>query len=94
MNTRVRTPRHVGTPFGAGSWRGWVAAAAASVGAAALAPSASAQISSASENERLTPPTPGKPDTPPAITNYLTIVVIVGAVVGASLIPSKRGHQD
>ena len=94
MNTRAGTARLVGTPFRAGSWRARSAAAVAAGTVALLAPAASAQISSSTENERLTPPTPGKPDTPPALTNYLTIVIIIGAVVGASLIPSKRGHQD
>lgn len=43
---------------------------------------------------QLRPPTPGKPDDPPVIMNYLSLVVIIAAVVGANLIPSKRGHQD
>lgn len=40
------------------------------------------------------PPTPGKPDEPPVVMNYFVMLVILGAVIGASLIPSKRGHQD
>jgi hypothetical protein len=40
------------------------------------------------------PPTPGKPDEPPVVMNILTMVIIIAAVVGANLIPSKRGHQD
>jgi len=42
----------------------------------------------------LSPPTPGKIDKPPTVWNYLTMILIVAAVVGANLIPSKRGHQD
>jgi hypothetical protein len=42
----------------------------------------------------LKPPTPGTPDSPPMIWNVLLAVVIVALVVGVSLIPSKRGHQD
>ncbi|MBS0197548.1 MAG: hypothetical protein JSR77_12400 [Planctomycetes bacterium] len=42
----------------------------------------------------LRPPTPGKPDEPPIIMNYLSLFVIIATVVGANLIPSKRGHQD
>ncbi|MCX5689360.1 MAG: hypothetical protein NTV94_06160 [Planctomycetota bacterium] len=42
----------------------------------------------------LTPPTPGKPDDPPLVMNYLTMMLIIAMVVGANLIPSKRGHQD
>ncbi len=42
----------------------------------------------------LAPPTPGKPDNPPVVMNYLTMLLIIASVVGANLIPSKRGHQD
>jgi hypothetical protein len=42
----------------------------------------------------LAPPTPGRPDKPPAAWNYITMILIAGMVIGASLIPSKRGHQD
>jgi hypothetical protein len=44
--------------------------------------------------EPLRPPVPGKPDEPMLIMNYLIMVVIIAVVVGANLIPSKRGHQD
>jgi len=40
------------------------------------------------------PPTPTKADTPPVVMNYLCLIVIVAAAIGANLIPSKRGHQD
>ena len=40
------------------------------------------------------PPTPGKPDEPPVVMNYLVMILIIAMVVGANLIPSKRGHQD
>jgi hypothetical protein len=40
------------------------------------------------------PPTSRKADTPPWLMLYLTAAIIVTAVVGANLIPSKRGHQD
>ncbi|MEY3231537.1 MAG: hypothetical protein RL689_1626 [Planctomycetota bacterium] len=40
------------------------------------------------------PPTPGKPDEPPLVMNYFVMLVILGLVIGANLIPSKRGHQD
>ena len=42
----------------------------------------------------LQPPVPGKPDEPPVIMNYLTMLIILSAAVGANMIPSKRGHQD
>lgn len=41
------------------------------------------------------PPTPSKPDEPPAILSLLATVVIIGAVVApATLLKPKRGHQD
>lgn len=40
------------------------------------------------------PPTPKQPDTPPIIMNYLLMLVLVGGIIGANAIPSKRGHQD
>jgi hypothetical protein len=43
---------------------------------------------------QLQPPTPTKPDKPPSVMNYLTMIIIIAAVVGANMIPSKRGHQD
>lgn len=42
----------------------------------------------------IVPPRPGKADTPGVVLPYLLGVVIVGLVVGANLLPSKRGHQD
>jgi hypothetical protein len=40
-------------------------------------------------------PTPTRADqTPPVIWNYFVLIVIAGAIFGANLIPSKRGHQD
>ncbi|MBU6413597.1 MAG: hypothetical protein KGS45_08985 [Planctomycetes bacterium] len=44
--------------------------------------------------ERLMPPTPSKQDNPTLILYYVLAIVIVGACVGAMLIPSRRGHQD
>ncbi len=40
------------------------------------------------------PPTPGKPDEPPLVMNYFVMLIILAVVIGANLIPSKRGHQD
>lgn len=47
-----------------------------------------------SRTQDITPPKPAKEESPPIVLNYLAAVVIVGAAVGACLIPSKRGHQD
>ncbi|MBI1189651.1 MAG: hypothetical protein GC200_03085 [Tepidisphaera sp.] len=40
------------------------------------------------------PPTPSKPDDPPAILSLLATVVIIGAVCAPALLNPKRGHQD
>lgn len=41
------------------------------------------------------PPIARKADPkPPHMWNMLAVIVIVGAVFGANMIPSKRGHQD
>lgn len=43
----------------------------------------------------LKPPTPGKEDTSrPLVMTIVAGIVIVAVVVGANMIPSKRGHQD
>ncbi len=44
--------------------------------------------------QALRPPTPRKSDEPPYIWNVFIMLVIVGVVFGANMIPSKRGHQD
>lgn len=43
---------------------------------------------------QLAPPVPGKPGNPPAIMSLLGTIALVGGVVGAAMIPPKRGHQD
>lgn len=41
------------------------------------------------------PPIARKADPkPPLLWNFFAFVVIAGAVLGANMIPSKRGHQD
>lgn len=41
------------------------------------------------------PPNPQKPDdSPQKVWNYLVALVLFGLVLGAVMIPSKRGHQD
>lgn len=42
----------------------------------------------------VTPPKPAKAEDAPMFMTYVSILVIAAAVVGANLIPSKRGHQD
>ncbi len=45
-------------------------------------------------SQDLSPPVPRKADSPPTLTNIFVMVALGGAVIGASMIPSKRGHQD
>jgi hypothetical protein len=40
------------------------------------------------------PPTPKTADPPAVWISYLIMAVLVGAVLGISLTPAKRGHQD
>lgn len=40
------------------------------------------------------PPRPGKADDPPVVTTYGIMILLVAAIIGANLIPTKRGHQD
>jgi hypothetical protein len=44
--------------------------------------------------ERLRPPTPSKEEKAPTVLMMLLSVVLIGAIVGPCVIPSKRGHQD
>lgn len=67
------------------------------ISAAALTLSALPVLAQAAAGDApapIKPPTPGTPDSPPMVWNVLLAVIIVGLVVGVSLIPSKRGHQD
>lgn len=70
--------------------------AAVSLGAFALP--AAAQFGTRPQDQQQViaprPPTPRTADRPPTIWMYMLAVVLGGAVVGAALIPSKRGHQD
>lgn len=40
------------------------------------------------------PPRPRRADKAPILTTIFAGVIIFGAVFGANMIPSKRGHQD
>lgn len=63
-----------------------------SAGAQISNPGASAPSARAEDTPR--PPVPGKQDKPPLVMMYLVLAGLVAMVVGANLIPSKRGHQD
>lgn len=40
------------------------------------------------------PPTPQQVDSPPLWLYYLILIVLTGATVALSILPSKRSHQD
>lgn len=45
--------------------------------------------------EQLTPPTPILPHSTPILWwIYMVAILLIAMVVGANVIPSKRGHQD
>ncbi len=67
-------------------------AAAAVIGVAALAASPGAHAQAGTQS--LKPPTVNQTDDPPTIRMYLVTALLGALVVGANLIPSKRGHQD
>ena len=56
---------------------------------AALAQAASSQLA-----EPLRPPQAQEPADPPVIRNFLVAGLVVVSIIGATVIPSKRGHQD
>ncbi|MCC6675903.1 MAG: hypothetical protein IT436_02050 [Phycisphaerales bacterium] len=62
--------------------------------AAVLWAAAPAQAQPNKQQGAPTPPTPKQPDEPPIIMNYLVMVAVAAAILGANAIPSKRGHQD
>lgn len=47
-----------------------------------------------SANQSLRPPSVNQTDDPPTIRMYLVAALLGALVVGANMIPSKRGHQD
>ncbi len=75
-----------------------VGLSAVALGAATLASSASYAQGQPGQPGQLTslkPPTPGREDTSrPLVMTIVAGLVIVASVVGANMIPAKRGHQD
>jgi hypothetical protein len=86
MNRSFSRHARQGRAFGAiaGAAALWIAATASGQ----ATPPPSSALSAAK------PPTAKVPDKPPLLGNILVGLVILGAVVTASLLPSKRGHQD
>ncbi|MEO1008382.1 MAG: hypothetical protein AAFX79_07430 [Planctomycetota bacterium] len=44
--------------------------------------------------QTISPPRPQSPGDAPVLSNIGIAILVVGAIVGATVIPSKRGHQD
>jgi hypothetical protein len=61
---------------------------------AVLSLAASAIAQTAPAVQQLSPPTPGRVDNPPVVMNILVLLLVTGLIVGAFVIPAKRGHQD
>lgn len=61
---------------------------------AALLCAVPAEAQPGAKTQQVSPPTPKQPDEPPIIMNYLVMLALAAAVIGANAIPSKRGHQD
>lgn len=64
------------------------------VAALALAAAATAQPNKKNVEEPPVPPTTNKLESPGIIVPYMLAFVLIGAIVGITAIPSKRGHQD
>ncbi|MEO1534167.1 MAG: hypothetical protein AAFS11_01210 [Planctomycetota bacterium] len=63
------------------------------LGAAALT-ALPAGDAGAQAQQSLKPPSVNQTEDPPTIRMYLVTALLGALVVGANLIPSKRGHQD
>jgi hypothetical protein len=71
-----------------------VALAGACLALAVPAAPAHAQLAGSKPKIEMKPPTAGTEDKPPVIMMYVVLLALAAAVVGAALIPTKRGHQD
>jgi hypothetical protein len=71
-----------------------LAMAAGILAATAIPAVAQVQLKSAEDEIKLFPPKPTKADNDPLLWNMFGMVFIIAAVVGANMIPAKRGHQD
>jgi hypothetical protein len=72
-----------------------VGLSAVALGAAVVASSASYAQGPPGQPTTLKPPTPGREDTSrPLVMTIVAGLVIVASVIGANMIPAKRGHQD
>jgi hypothetical protein len=71
-------------------------AAAALAGSLMLALPAGtlAQAADAAQPTQIRPPRPTEPKDPPVLANLGVAGIVVIAIVAATVIPAKRGHQD
>ena len=51
-------------------------------------------VSAQNDAETLRPPQPTQEPKAPAVLTLFTVILLTAGVVGATLMPSKRGHQD
>ena len=89
-----KTSASVPTGWSALRRAGWAAAISVGVLGTSFVATPLAAAQDAPEQERLRPPTPAREEKAPTILMMLMSAVLIAAVVGASVIPSKRGHQD
>lgn len=59
--------------------------------AGCLLVTAAAPVASAQQRR---PPAPAKTEDPPFLRTALVAILVTAGVLGAAMIPSKRGHQD
>ncbi len=80
--------------LGPGLRTGLAAAVLAGSLTLALPADASAQAAGSSAPQQLRPPRPTDPKDPPVLANLGVAGIVVIAIVAATVIPAKRGHQD
>lgn len=55
---------------------------------------ATAQAQPSKPEVQIKPPVPSKVESPPIVWTSLMVLVVAGAMIGATMMPAKRGHQD
>lgn len=74
---------------------GRISCAAILLSVALLSPGRASAQTQPNQPTTLRPPTPGKEDqSRPLVMTIVAGIIIVAAVMGANMIPAKRGHQD
>lgn len=90
------TSRRVKSRSRIGLLRRGAAMALVGLSLVALPSPAAAQVKSDPNANKgpIKPPIAKKADADPILWNIFAMILVIAAVVGANLIPSKRGHQD